>query len=131
MAAATKKKGQRAKKLVIVESPTKAKTVGKFLGSSYMVRPSVGHIRDLPANRLGVEIESDFRPRYVIPEINGHTRNLKASAEYLAANKVELMAGLSAAIAAKVQGNKVAEAAMKAAALSDVPQATSANDPSE
>jgi limonene 1,2-monooxygenase len=50
--------------------------------------------------------------RYVIPEINGHTRNLKASAEYLAVNKVELMAGLSAAIAAKVQGNKVAEAAM-------------------
>src|SRR5919204_1350953 len=68
MATAVKKKGQRAKKLVIVESPTKAKTVGKFLGSSYMVRPSVGHIRDLPANRLGVEIESDFRPRYVIPE---------------------------------------------------------------
>src|SRR5438128_7175409 len=68
MAAATKKKGQRAKKLVIVESPTKAKTVGKFLGSSYVVRPSVGHIRDLPANRLGVEIEDDFRPRYVVPE---------------------------------------------------------------
>jgi limonene 1,2-monooxygenase len=50
--------------------------------------------------------------RYVIPEINGHTRNLKASAEYLAANKVELMTGLNAAIMAKVQGNKVAEAAM-------------------
>jgi limonene 1,2-monooxygenase len=48
--------------------------------------------------------------RYVIPEINGHTRNLKASAEYLAANKVELMAGLR--IMAKVQGNKVAEDAM-------------------
>jgi DNA topoisomerase I len=68
MATTAKKKGQRAKKLVIVESPTKARTVGKFLGSSYVVRPSVGHIRDLPANRLGVEIESDFRPRYVIPE---------------------------------------------------------------
>ncbi len=50
--------------------------------------------------------------RYVIPEINGHTRNLRASAEYLAANKVELMSGLNAAIMAKVQGNKVAEAAM-------------------
>jgi DNA topoisomerase-1 len=58
----------RKKKLVIVESPTKAKTVGKFLGASYAVRPSVGHIRDLPANRLGVEIENDFQPRYVIPE---------------------------------------------------------------
>ena len=54
----------------------------------------------------------DLFARYVIPEINGHTRNLKASAEYLAANKVELMSGLNAAIMAKVQGNKVAEAAM-------------------
>src|SRR5690349_22997073 len=54
----------------------------------------------------------DLFARYVIPEINGQTRNLKASAEYLAANKVELMAGLSAAVMAKVQGNKVAEAAM-------------------
>ena len=68
MATTAKKKGQRPKKLVIVESPTKARTVGKFLGSSYVVRPSVGHIRDLPANRLGVEIELDFKPRYVIPE---------------------------------------------------------------
>ena len=54
----------------------------------------------------------DLFARYVIPEINGYTRNLKASAEYLAANKVELMAGLNAAVMAKVQGNKVAEAAM-------------------
>ena len=54
----------------------------------------------------------DLFARYVVPEINGHTRNLKASAEYLAANKVELMAGLNAAIMAKVQGNKVAEEAM-------------------
>ena len=62
------KKATRAKKLVIVESPTKARTVGKFLGSNYIVKPSVGHIRDLPANRLGVTIEDDFAPRYVIPE---------------------------------------------------------------
>jgi DNA topoisomerase-1 len=61
-------KGERKKKLVIVESPTKARTVGKFLGSTYAVRPSVGHIRDLPANRLGVDVEHDFQPRYVIPE---------------------------------------------------------------
>jgi DNA topoisomerase-1 len=61
-------KGERKKKLVIVESPTKARTVGKFLGSSYAVRPSVGHIRDLPANRLGVDVERDFQPRYVVPE---------------------------------------------------------------
>lgn len=57
-----------AKKLVIVESPTKARTVGRFLGRNYVVEASIGHIRDLPANRLGVDIEHNFAPRYVIPE---------------------------------------------------------------
>src|SRR5579884_2986139 len=55
------------KNLVIVESPTKAKTVGRFLGRNYVVEASIGHIRDLPANRLGVDVEHDFEPRYVIP----------------------------------------------------------------
>jgi len=55
-------------KLVIVESPAKARTVAKFLGRSYTVKASVGHIRDLPANRMGVDVEHDFAPRYVIPE---------------------------------------------------------------
>jgi DNA topoisomerase-1 len=58
---------QRDGKLVIVESPAKARTVGRFLGKGYKVRASVGHIRDLPANRMGVDIENDFEPRYVIP----------------------------------------------------------------
>jgi DNA topoisomerase-1 len=56
-----------AKKLVIVESPTKARTVGRFLGRDYLVEASIGHIRDLPANRLGVDIEHGFSPRYVVP----------------------------------------------------------------
>ena len=56
------------KKLVIVESPAKARTVGRFLGSGYDVRASIGHVRDLPANRLGVDVERDFEPRYVVPE---------------------------------------------------------------
>src|SRR5579884_3052534 len=56
------------KKLVIVESPTKARTVGRFLGRNYVVEASIGHIRDLPANRLGVDVEHGFTPRYVIPE---------------------------------------------------------------
>jgi len=56
-----------SKKLVIVESPTKAKTVGRFLGRDYSVEASIGHIRDLPANRLGVDVEHGFAPRYVIP----------------------------------------------------------------
>ena len=55
-------------KLVIVESPAKARTVGKFLGRGYTVKASIGHIRDLPANRMGVDVEHDFEPRYVIPE---------------------------------------------------------------
>lgn len=55
------------KKLVIVESPAKARTVGRFLGHDYAVRASVGHIRDLPQRQFGVDLENDFEPRYVIP----------------------------------------------------------------
>jgi len=55
------------KKLVIVESPAKARTVGRFLGNEYTVRASIGHIRDLPQRQFGVDIEHDFAPHYVIP----------------------------------------------------------------
>jgi DNA topoisomerase-1 len=55
-----------SKNLVIVESPAKAKTIGKLLGADYAVKASVGHIRDLPERTLGVEIEKDFAPKYVI-----------------------------------------------------------------
>ncbi|MFC2023559.1 type I DNA topoisomerase [Chloroflexota bacterium] len=54
-------------KMVIVESPAKARTVGRFLGKAYNVEASVGHVRDLPSNRMGVDIENRFAPRYVIP----------------------------------------------------------------
>jgi DNA topoisomerase-1 len=64
------------KKLVIVESPTKAKTIAKFLGRGYKVLSSFGHVRDLPKNDLGVDIEHDFVPRYVIP-----TKSRKAVSE--------------------------------------------------
>ncbi|MEX2052813.1 MAG: type I DNA topoisomerase, partial [Candidatus Paceibacterota bacterium] len=53
--------------LVIVESPTKAKTISKFLGSDYLVRSSYGHVRDLPKSKLGVDVEKDFEPKYTIP----------------------------------------------------------------
>jgi len=56
-----------SKNLVIVESPTKAKTIGGFLGSGYKVLSSMGHIRDLPESKLGVDTENDFEPTYVIP----------------------------------------------------------------
>jgi DNA topoisomerase-1 len=49
---------------MVVESPTKAKTLGKFLGSDFTVRATVGHIKDLPENDLGIDIEHDFRPQY-------------------------------------------------------------------
>lgn len=62
--AATKKTAKK-KKLVIVESPSKAKTIGKYLGSTYKVVASVGHVRDLPKSKLGVDIEEDFEPQYI------------------------------------------------------------------
>src|SRR5665213_1567744 len=56
-----------AKKLLIVESPTKARTIGTYLGKEYEVIASVGHVRDLPkSNKDAVDIENDFLPRYVI-----------------------------------------------------------------
>ena len=55
-----------AKNLVIVESPAKAKTLSRYLGSDYDVRASIGHIRDLPKSKLGVDIENDFQPEYKI-----------------------------------------------------------------
>ena len=53
-------------KLVIVESPTKAKTIGKFLGSGYEIRASMGHVMDLPKSTLGVDVERDFKPELVV-----------------------------------------------------------------
>jgi DNA topoisomerase-1 len=58
-----------AKNLVIVESPAKAKTINKYLGSDYTVMASIGHIKDLPAKDLGVDIDNNFEPHYeVIPD---------------------------------------------------------------
>lgn len=54
-----------AEKLVIVESPTKAKTIGKILGSNYKVIASVGHLRDLPKSKMGIDIENNFEPEYI------------------------------------------------------------------
>ena len=54
--------------LVIVESPTKAKTISKFLGPDYKIQASFGHVRDLPKTKLGVDIEHNFQPKYVVPK---------------------------------------------------------------
>jgi DNA topoisomerase-1 len=54
-------------KLIIVESPTKARTLSRFLGSAYAIQASMGHVRDLPKSALGVDIDHDFLPSYIIP----------------------------------------------------------------
>ena len=54
-----------AKKLVIVESPAKAKTIKKFLGASYDVIASNGHVRDMPKSQMGIDIEHDYEPHYI------------------------------------------------------------------
>ena len=52
-------------KLVIVESPAKAKTIGKYLGRGYKVTASMGHVRDLPASTLGIDVENGYTPKYI------------------------------------------------------------------
>lgn len=73
---------RREGKLVIVESPTKARTVGRFLGKGYTVRASVGHIRDLLRSQLSVDVEHDFAPKYRVPnEKRAVVKELAALAE--------------------------------------------------
>ena len=62
-------------KLVIVESPAKAKTIGKYLGSDYEVTASMGHIRDLPASQLGIDVEHGYTPQYI--SIKGKEKLIK------------------------------------------------------
>jgi DNA topoisomerase-1 len=54
-------------RLVIVESPAKARTIGKYLGSGYTVKASIGHVRDLPKSTLGVDVDDNFAPTYLVP----------------------------------------------------------------
>ena len=71
---------QRDGRLVIVESPAKARTVGRFLGRDYEVKASIGHVRDLLRSRLSVDIEDNFRPTYRVPnEKKEVVRELKAA----------------------------------------------------
>jgi DNA topoisomerase I len=80
------------KSLVVVESPAKAKTISKYLGKNFIVKASVGHIKDLPKSKLGVDVDDDFAPHYaVIPAKTKVVKELKAAAKnitdiYLAAD---------------------------------------------
>lgn len=70
------------KKLVIVESPAKAKTINSYLGSDFLVQASFGHVRDLPASKLGVDVDKDFEPTYIIlPKAKKNVTALKKSAK--------------------------------------------------
>ena len=67
--------------LVIVESPAKAKTIGKYLGRLYRVRATIGHVRDLPEKKMGIDIENGFQPEYVtIPGKEKTVAELKSAA---------------------------------------------------
>ena len=57
-----------AKSLVIVESPAKAKTIGKYLGKQFLVKASLGHVKDLPKKDLAVDVDKGFEPRYEVIE---------------------------------------------------------------
>ena len=79
---AKKTEAKPGTKLVIVESPAKAKTIGKYLGRGYTVTASMGHIRDLPASTLGIDVEHGYTPKYIT--IKGKTalvKDLKAEAK--------------------------------------------------
>ena len=70
-----------SKSLLIVESPTKAKTLGRYLGKDFVVKASVGHIKDLPKNKLGIDVEKDFQADYqVIREKKKIVNELTAAA---------------------------------------------------
>jgi len=81
-----KKRASRAapepgRTLVIVESPSKARTLGKILGKGYDIQSSVGHIRDLPKSRLAIDVENGFEPEYILVRGKGAVvRNLKERA---------------------------------------------------
>lgn len=78
--------------LVIVESPAKAKTIGKYLGKKYVVKASMGHVRDLPKSQMGVSVEDNYEPRYITIRGKGpvlkelKTAAKKAKRVYLAAD---------------------------------------------
>ena len=119
------------KTLVIVESPSKAKTIGKFLGGRYKVIASVGHVRDLPKSKLGIDIDNDFEPQYIsirgkgdiIKELKKEAKN--ASKVYLATDPdregeaiswhLAFLLGIDPGTPCRIVFNEITERAIKEA----------------
>lgn len=81
--APARKAAHRGDKLVVVESPAKAKTIGRYLGRGYVVKSSLGHVRDLLKSRLSVDVENNFTPEYRVPnEKRTLVKELKAAAAH-------------------------------------------------
>ncbi len=102
-----------SKKLVIVESPAKARTLSKILGRGYNLKASMGHVRDLPKSRLGIDVEHGFEPKYVVSRDKGKTvQELKqaakvASAVYLATDPDREGEAISWHLAEVTKSNKI------------------------
>ena len=120
-----------ANKLVIVESPAKAKTIGKFLGRGYKVEASQGHVRDMPKSQLGVDVENGFEPKYITIRGRGEILN-KIRKEARSATKVYLatdpdregeaiswhlanVLGIDSSTACRIEFHEVTSKAVKAA----------------
>ncbi len=101
------------KNLVIVESPAKARTLGKILGSKYSLKASMGHVRDLPRGGLGVDIENNFTPKYVVPRAKSKAvkelreASKKASTIYLATDPDREGEAISWHLATVIKSNKI------------------------
>ncbi|HUZ78340.1 MAG TPA: type I DNA topoisomerase, partial [Chloroflexota bacterium] len=121
----------KLKNLVVVESPTKARTLEKFLGRDFQVRASLGHVRDLPKSSLGVDVEHDFSPKYLIPldkrkivkdlkDLAGHAREVfiatdpDREGEAIAWHLVEAM-DLAGKPVHRVEFHEITEGAIKQA----------------
>lgn len=118
-----------AKTIVIVESPAKAKSISKFLGRNYSVKASMGHVRDLPKSQFGVDIENDFKPKYITIRGKGEIiKELKTAAKkadriLLAADPdregeaiawhLQHILGIDEAIPCRIEFNEITKSAIK------------------
>ncbi len=112
--ASKKKEAKAGKSLVIVESPAKARTISRILGSKYDVRASIGHIRDLPKAKLGIDVDAGFAPQYIIPREKSKTvTEIK--------NAAKLAGEVFLATDPDREGEAIAWHLMEAAGLRDLP----------